>query len=62
MYVRSQLYYRNALALLGAGYLLKRVFQEACIVANAVHAYVMAPRGLARLNLKKYGQWAGAHN
>ncbi len=55
----SLLCYRNALALLGAGYVLKRVLQEAYILANGMRAYFMAPRGLGRLNLKKYGQWAG---
>ena len=53
------LIYRNALALLGAGYVLKRVLQETYILASGMRAYFMAPRGLARLNLRKYGQWAG---
>ena len=55
-------YHRNALALLGAGYLLKRVLQEAYILANGIHAYFIAPRGLARQDLKKYGQWAGIYS
>lgn len=50
---------RNALAILGAGYVLNRVLQEARVLANGFHAYFLAPRGLGRTNLTKYGDWAG---
>ena len=61
MCVNLILYCRNALAVLGAGYLLKTALQEAYILANGMHAYFLAPRGLARLNLRKYGEWAGKY-
>ena len=45
--------------MVGAGYVIQTVLREVCTLASGTAAYVLAPRGICRLNLRKYGQWAG---
>ena len=50
---------RNAVAVVGLGYLLRAALHEVWTLANGFCAYFLAPQGVGRTDLRKYGSWAG---
>ena len=50
---------RNIAALAGTGFLLKLLIGNLLSLLNTFRAFFLAPWGISRLNLKKYGNWAG---
>ena len=48
----------NVAAVIGAGYLLKILVLTLCSLVSWCRAYILAPRGISRVNLLKYGSWA----
>ena len=50
--------YRNVAAVIGAGYLLKIVSGHLWGLVSDFRAYWLAPWGISRVDLKKYGNWA----
>ena len=50
--------YRNIAAVVGAGYLLKIVSGHLWGLVSDFRAYWLAPWGISRVNLRKYGNWA----
>ena len=52
-------FYRNVAAVVGAAYLLKMVASELCSFTSGFCAFFLAPWGIRRTDLKKYGNWAG---
>ena len=54
MYIKS-----NLVTIVGAGYLAKVLIGRAWRLASDFHAYFLAPMGIWRIDLKKYGEWAG---
>ena len=51
-------FYRNIAAVLGAAYLLYVSINLLSYLASGFNAYILAPCGITRINLKKYGSWA----
>lgn len=49
----------NLVSIVGAGYLAKVLIGTAWRLASDFHAYFLAPMGIWRIDLKKYGEWAG---
>ena len=49
----------HAAAVIGFGYLLHSAVNQLSIFTSGFHAYFLAPRGICRTNLKKYGSWGG---
>ena len=50
---------RNVAAVVGTAYLLKIAVKELCSLTSGFRAFFLAPWGVSRTNLKKYGSWAG---
>ncbi len=50
--------YRNVLAVLGAAYVFKKLFNTVWSAVGGINAYYLAPWGITRINLRKYGSWA----
>ena len=50
--------YRNILSVLGAAYVFKKILRTVWSAAGGFRAYFLAPWGISRINLKKYGSWA----
>ncbi|KAL5496970.1 hypothetical protein EMCRGX_G013351 [Ephydatia muelleri] len=48
----------NLVSIVGAGYLAKVLIGTAWRLASDFHAYFLAPMGIWRIDLKKYGEWA----
>ena len=51
--------FRNVAAVVGSLYLLRKVFPILSALWFFSRAYLLAPCGIFRTNLKKYGSWAG---
>ena len=51
--------YRNAAAVVGDLWLSWITLKVVKYFVEEFHAFVLAPWGIFRTNLKKYGQWAG---
>jgi len=49
---------RDAVAIFGAGFLLKWILKQAWQLSGGFCAFFLAPWGISRINLKKYGPWA----
>lgn len=49
----------NLVSIVGAGYLAKVLIGTSWRLASGIHAYFLAPNGIWRTDLKKYGEWAG---
>ena len=49
----------NLVALVGAGVLAKVLVVKAWNLTSGFRAYFLAPWGIWRTDLKKYGEWAG---
>ena len=49
-------------AVIGAVYLLRILSRGLWELANAFRAYFLAPWGVSRKNLRKYGSWASELN
>jgi hypothetical protein len=54
--------YRNIAAVVGVCWFACLVWRQLKVVAGWFRAYFLAPWGIARINLKKYGPWAGMFN
>jgi hypothetical protein len=54
--------YRNIAAVVGVCWFACLVWRQLKAVAGWFRAYFLAPWGIARINLKKYGPWAGIFN
>ena len=52
-------FFRAVATGVGVVYLLKTVCSTLCFLCPFIKAYVLAPLGIFRPNLKKYGPWAG---
>ena len=52
-------YYRNVAAVVGVLYLLKVFLRELWTLGGGFCAFFLAPWGISRTNLRKYGEWAG---
>ena len=52
---------RNAAAVVGVAYATQLVVRKAWQLVSGFRAYFLAPRGLAGVDLKRYGPWAGQH-
>ena len=50
--------FRSVAAVIGAAWLLKVLLGELLALLNTFRAYFLAPWGISRMNLKKYGNWA----
>ena len=50
--------YRNVLSVLGAAYLLKVMIGNAWSLAGGFCAHFLAPWGISRIDIRKYGSWA----
>ncbi len=50
---------RNAAAVLGTLYVLRVMLGFLWGLGGGLCAYVLAPLGISRINLRKYGPWAG---
>ena len=50
---------RNVAAIFGAGILLKWMLKHVWQLSGGFCAFFLAPWGVSRTNLKKYGPWAG---
>ena len=50
--------FRSVAAMIGMVWLLKVVLGELLALLNTFRAYFLAPLGIFRMNLKKYGSWA----
>ncbi len=50
---------RNAAAVLGTLYVLRVILRFLWGLGGGLCAYVLAPLGISRINLRKYGPWAG---
>ena len=50
--------YRNILSVLGAAYVFKKILRTVWSAAEGFRTYFLAPWGISRINLKKYGSWA----
>ncbi len=51
--------HRNVAAVVGSLVLLRFTLRFLCNACSWLRAYFLAPLGLGRTNLKKYGPWAG---
>lgn len=51
-------FYRNVAAVVGATFLLKIAVKELFTLASGFRAFFLAPWGVSRTNLRKYGSWA----
>ena len=51
-------FYRNIAAVVGAAYVLRVFMNHFCSLASGFNAFFLAPWGITRINLKKYGSWA----
>ena len=51
--------YRNVAAVVGAAYLLVIAVKALRTLTSGFCAFFLAPWGIGRTNLKKYGSWAG---
>ena len=51
--------FRKVVAVVGAGYLATIVLRELCVLASGFRALFLSRWGLFRVDLKKYGSWAG---
>ena len=49
---------RNVAAFVGTAFLLKMFIGDLLSLLNTFRAFFLAPWGISRLNLKKYGNWA----
>lgn len=47
------------MAVVGLGYVIRTSLSEGWSLVNGFCAYFLAPYGLGRTDLKKYGSWAG---
>lgn len=47
--------------ILGATVLATSISKEIWTFAKGLHAYILAPKGIGNMNLKKYGPWAGMY-
>ncbi len=54
--------HRNVAAVVGSLVLLRFTLRFLCNACSWLRAYFLAPLGLGRTNLKKYGPWAGEWN
>lgn len=50
--------YRNILSVLGAAYVLNVLLRTILSLSGDFCAYFLAPCGISRINLRKYGSWA----
>lgn len=50
---------RTTATVVGVGYILRSALREVWSLANGFYAYFLAPRGIGKTDLKKYGPWAG---
>ena len=50
--------FHTVAAVIGMVWLLKVVLGELLALLNTFRAYFLAPWGISRMNLKKYGSWA----
>ena len=53
------LLHRNIVAVVGTLWLVWLLLKAVKAVAGDLCAYFLAPWGISRINLKKYGKWAG---
>ena len=51
--------YRNVAAVIGTAYVLHFLLKRLWSLCGGFCAYFLAPWGIARINIKKYGSWAG---
>ena len=51
-------FYRNVAAVVGATYLLMIAVKGLRALTSGFRAFFLAPWGVGRTNLKKYGRWA----
>ena len=51
-------FYRNIATVVGTAYIVYILLQRLWGLGSVFRAYVLAPYGVSRLNLKKYGSWA----
>lgn len=47
------------MTVVGVLYLTVLLVKELCALAVAFRAFFLAPRGISRINITKYGSWAG---
>ena len=50
---------RNVSAVIGALCVLRLLLSEGWSMLSGFSAFFLAPMGISRTNLKKYGKWAG---
>ena len=53
------MYYRNVAAVIGILYITCLLIHLLCDILSFFRAYILAPMGIGRTNLLKYGSWAG---
>ena len=53
--------YRNIVSVLGAAYVLKVFISTFWSLSGGFCAYFLAPWGISRINLRKYGSWASKY-
>ncbi len=57
-FLRLVTVYRNILCVLGAAFVFKKLFNSVWSAVGDINAYFLAPWGITRINLRKYGSWA----
>lgn len=55
------LHFRTVAAVVGALYLLRKILGTLCFLVPFIKAYYLAPWGIFRTDLRKYGPWAGKY-
>ena len=53
--------YRNILSFVGAACVLKFLVRSVWSLASGFCAYILAPRGVSRRDLRKHGSWASKY-